>query len=278
MDSIIDYRKCDFYHEDELDNLVELQNVVYKERGLIFTKDLLRPWYIDNPDGKVISYNAFDNHHMIGNQLFVPELMLVNGNVVKCLRSMAVVTHPSYRGQGVFTRLTNYAVEEAMRQNYAFIYGIANGNSCHGYVKYCGFSYVTRLEVKMGICRDIQYDQNKTYQRYWTREALKWRLSQRKYYKRGNSIYGSFKPGINTFMGMCEADMLSTFTNLREKLPLGVTLYVGLGAKLPWTMFNVPKFIKHSPFNLIFRDLTDGMLPPMNKDNVFYQLMDFDVA
>jgi hypothetical protein len=51
-----------------------------------------------------------------------------------------------------------------------------------------------------------------------------------------------------------------------------------LGAKLPWSYWNVPRFIKHSPFNLVFRDLTDGKLPVMTKENVFYQLIDFDVA
>jgi hypothetical protein len=39
----------------------------------------------------------------------------------------------------------------------------------------------------------------------------------------------------------------------------------------------MPKFIKHSPFNLIYQDLTGGQLPGMTPDNVFYQLLDYDV-
>ena len=55
-------------------------------------------------------------------------------------------------------------------------------------------------------------------------------------------------------------------------------LYVGMGAKFKHLYLKVPKFIKRSPFNLIFLDLTDGNLPPIPKDNIFFQLFDFDVA
>ena len=41
---------------------------------------------------------------------------------------------------------------------------------------------------------------------------------------------------------------------------------------------NVPKFIRPSPFNLIFMDLTEGKLPKVTKENIFFQLFDFDVA
>ena len=40
----------------------------------------------------------------------------------------------------------------------------------------------------------------------------------------------------------------------------------------------VPKFVEHSPFNLIFRDLTNGSLPEVAKDNILFELIDFDVA
>ncbi len=278
MNGQLDYRKCNFFDEDELERLVELQNIVYKERGLVFTNDTFRHWYIDNPDGPVISYNAFDGNKMVAHQSFVPERMLVDRRIVKCLRSMAVVTLPDYRGRGIFSQLTNAAVKDSIRQGYEFIYAVANDNSYPAFIKYCGFSFVTRLNVKMGICRAIQFDEDKTYKRFWTKETLAWRLSQEEYFKSGNAIFGSFKPGIKTFMGIHDDSMLSNITNLKEKIPCGLTLYVGLGAELPWTLFNVPKFIKHSPFNLVYRDLTGGKLPDMTKDNVFYQLMDFDVA
>lgn len=55
-------------------------------------------------------------------------------------------------------------------------------------------------------------------------------------------------------------------------------LYVGLGASFKSIYLKVPKFIKRSPFNLIFLDLTQGTLPIVSRDNIFFQLFDFDVA
>ena len=56
-------------------------------------------------------------------------------------------------------------------------------------------------------------------------------------------------------------------------------LYIGFGADLKKGCYcGIPKFIEHSPFNLIFRDLTDGTLPEVTKDNILFELIDFDVA
>lgn len=278
MNLEFEYCSCDFNNDKILSQLVVLQNNVYKERGLHFTDETFRFWYLQNPEGKAISYNAFDDGMMIAHQSFVPEKMLVNGEVVKCLRSMAVVTHPSYRGRRIFSKLTNAAVEEAKRQGYAFIYAITNENSFPSFIRHCGFSFITQLNVKMGFHCNIKIDGEKTYQRYWTKEALEWRLSHNYYYRDGKIIYGSYKPGIKTYMGIQDTNLLNQINSLQMSRTLGITLYVGLGAKLPCTMINVPKYVKHSPFNFIFKDLTGGKLPAMTKDNVFYQLIDFDVA
>lgn len=275
---MIDIRKCSFSQDRELDQLVRLQNEVYKERGLLFSKDDFRFWYLENPEGQVISYNAFDQGRMVAHQAFVPEKMLVDGKVVRCLRSMAVVTLSNYRGRGIFSGLTNAAVEEAQHQGYAFIYAVTNGNSFPSFIKHCGFSFVTRLNVKMGPGGGARQDGEKTYKRYWTVESLKWRLSHGTYYRHKNQIFGKFKPGVNTYMGIQDTELLDGLNFTHGTAPLGITLYVGLGAKLSRTFFNIPKFIKHSPFNLVFRDLTGGQLPMMTPDNVFYQLIDYDVA
>ena len=64
----------------------------------------------------------------------------------------------------------------------------------------------------------------------------------------------------------------------QNKISLKPILYVGLGAKPKGIFINVPKFIRPSPFNLIFMDLTEGKLPKVTKENIFFQLFDFDVA
>lgn len=272
----MEYRQCLFEKEEELNQLVALQNKVYEARGIRFSQKGFLFWYVNNPCGRVISFNAFDEGKMVAHQSFVPEIMLVEGRQVRCLRSMAVVTLPEYRGRGLFSVLTNMAVEEARRQGYEFIYAITNGNSFPVFIKHCGFSSITRLEVKVGFGNRISEDGEKTYKRYWTENLLRWRLSKRKYTSDGSSILG--KHGrVTTYMGVFDPELVRPM-NLDRAGGWGLRLYVGLGARLPWCYFKVPKFIKHSPFHLIFKDLTGGKLPPMTKDNVFYQLLDYDVA
>ena len=274
----MEIRKCFFDNEKDLHQLVNLQNTVYRHRGLVFNKEDFLFWYCKNPEGTVISFNAFDKGIMVAHQAFVPERMLVDSRVVKCLRSMAVVTHPDYRGQGLFSQLTNTAVEEAQRQGYAFIYAVTNANSFPMFIKHCGFSFITRLEVKIGLGMNVKEDVGKIYKRYWTEDTLCWRLSSGAYYRKIDSIMGAYKYGVKTLMGTLDGHLLNKTNLLEKSMAWGPILYVGLGAKLPCTYVNVPRYVRHSPFNLVFRDLTGGYLPPMTKDNVFYQLIDYDVA
>ena len=274
----MEIRRCTFENEAELQQLVDLQNEVYQKRGLHFNKDIFRYWYLENPDGKVISYNAFDQGRMVAHQAFVPERMLVDGQITKCVRSMAVVTHPDYRGKGLLSQLTNAALGDVKNEGYAFAYAVTNGNSVSSFVNHCGFSFVTRLHVKMGFGKGITENEGKTYRRFWSKESLNWRLRNGKYSLSDDVIIGKFKLGVNTIMGMMDPSLMDAAKFHEEKVPCGIKLYVGLGAKLPRSYWDVPKFIKHSPFNLVFRDLTGGKLPVMTKDNVFYQLIDFDVA
>ena len=274
----MEIKRCAFENEAELQQLVDLQNEVYQKRGLHFTKGIFRYWYLENPEGKVISYNAFDQGRLVAHQSFVPERMLVEGQITKCVRSMAVVTHSDYRGKGLLSQLTNTALEDVKNEGYAFAYAVTNGNSVSSFVNHCGFSFVTRLHVKMGFGKGLTEDGKKTYRRFWSKESMNWRLRNGKYVRSDDVIIGKFKPGVNTIMGMIDPSLMDVVEFQGKKVPCGINLYVGLGAKLPWSYWGVPKFIKHSPFNLVFRDLTGGSLPVMTKDNVFYQLIDFDVA
>lgn len=79
-------------------------------------------------------------------------------------------------------------------------------------------------------------------------------------------------------MATLDNNLLDTLNLMDVKHSIALRLYIGIGAELPLTYIDMPRFVKHSPFNLIFRDLTGGLLPPMTAENVFYQLLDYDVA
>lgn len=274
----MEFKQCYFDNDSELSQLVELQNEVYRERGLKFKPQTFKSWYVENPYGHVISFNAFDNGKLVAHQSFVPEKMKVNEHVVNCLRSMAVVTHPDYQKKGLFAKLTNLAIDEAKRQGYEFVYAISNANSTPVFLKFCGFQKITQLNVRIGIGKGLKPNHDAIYKRFWTKEALEWRLNMSKYLRSGNYIIGTYHYGVKTLMGILGDDQIQSVNLPKEKLGLGLYLYVGIGSNLPKTYFKVPSFIKHSPFNVIIRNLSDGNLPPMERDNLFYQLLDYDVV
>lgn len=272
-------RQCMFDSEDEWNQYISLQNEVYKDRHKTFRKDSFIHYFLNNPSGKVISFGAFVNDTMVANYSCIPKKMLIDGRVVNGLLSMATVTHPDYRGRGLFKTLAKMTYDKAKEDGYEFVIGVANANSFHGFMKYFPFKFVDRLEVKVGYGSNIRRKEGVIFSGYYDNEIMKWRASWRSFYRTNHScIEGKHGKFVRTHMGSFEKEALSHLSLPKSKCSLLPKLYVGIGAKTKGMFFNVPKFIKRSPFNLIFMDLTNGSLPKVTKENIQFQLWDFDVA
>jgi len=277
MNEQLQIRQSFFDTEEELNQLVTLQNEAYKERGITFSKDSFRNWYVKNPCGKAISFNAFDGDKMVAHYVCIIKQMLIDGRVVNGINSMATVTHPDYRGRGLFKTLAKMTYDCARDNGYEFVIGVANANSYPGFMKYFPFQSVGQLDFKVGYGRHIKQDGEKKFSGYWTKETLKWRC--RKFYKQaGDTIIGEHGRFSRTLVGRFDEQMVSSADLPNAGISIKPSLYIGLGGTPQGLFMNMPKFIKHSPYHLIFMDLTDGKLPKMTKDNVFFQLFDFDVA
>jgi len=277
-----------FDDEDQsLSKLVELQNIVYNDHKHVFTVEGFKHWYLENPMGKVISFNAFYEGTLVAHYACIPIKMIVDRRVVNGLLDMSTVTHPKHRGKGLFRTLAKVTYEQAVKDGYEFVVGVANDNSFPGYMKYFKFNFIGKLDVKIGFGTKIFNIPDKTFSSCWNEKSLNWRLASTKYSLFKNTAVGKTNfsifrniVGIKTLMGVIPEDLINKLSIKRSSDWLRpVNLYIGLGADISKGFyFNVPKFIKHPPFNLIFLDLTNGSLPIMSKDNVFFQLMDFDVA
>lgn len=286
MDQNYKIMRLDFSNPDDMQKLVDLQNVVYDGKHL-FTSGVFKFWYLDNPNGHVVSFNAIYDDIIAAHYALVPIKMKIEGRVASGLLSMATVTHPKHRGKGLFKSLAKTAFEYAAQEKYEFVIGVANANSYPGFIKYFDFQDVGRLEVLLGLSSNIQKNGKKQFEVFWDKAGLNWRIGGNRYAQDGIHVFGTksvwkFKkaPLLNTFMGTIDPEDLKN-VSLRKanKWLRPLNLYVGLGSNAHEIgYFNVPKFIEHSPFHLIFMDLTGGKLPKMTKNNVFFQLMDFDVA
>lgn len=280
MNGNLDIRQSKFEADYELEQLVELQNEVYRERGIHFTVESFKQWYMANPCGRVLSFNAFDGDKMVAHYACIPTKMLFGGEIVVGIHSMATVTHPNYRGRGLFKTLAKLTYDYAKECGYKFVIGVANANSFPGFVKYFDFQFIARLDVKMGLGTGIVPENPDLICKYWDKDIFDWRLNccKANYSLKGDSVLGKYNALVNTYMGTFSEDLLKLTSAQDKHWGFRPKLYVGIGAKFNSPYFKVPKFIKHSPFNLIFLDLTGGELPPVTKDNIFFQLFDFDVA
>ncbi|KWW31957.1 MAG: hypothetical protein AUK63_53 [bacterium P3] len=265
--------------DSSLQKVVDLQNLVYEGKHT-FSVDGFRQWYLNNPMGKVISFNAFHGDELVAHYACIPYKMEIDGRVVTGLLDMATVTHPDHRGKGLFKRLAQTTYDFAKEQGFEFVLGVANANSYPGYMKYFPFIFVGRLQVKMGFGTKISCDGEKTFKVYWDTAAFNWRLNTCKanYSRTGWSLIGQYNAWAQTYMGSYSESFLNSTDAQDKHWGIKPKLYVGMGAKFSSPYLTVPRFVKRSPFNLIFLDLTDGKLPKIDKDNIFFQLFDFDVA
>lgn len=279
--------KMDFSKSSDMEKLVNLQNKVY-EGDHIFTDEGFKYWYLDNPNGKVISFNAISGDELAAHYALIPVKMEIESRISMGLLSMATVTHPDHRGKGLFKKLAQTSYDYASKNGFEFVVGVANANSYPGFIKHLGFQDVGMLDVLIGCSKNIHEIPGKIFKLYWEKTSIKWRLErEHRYSKDGTVVYGTYPvwifnktPFLNTFMGKVPDELIHDVGIPKaNKFMRPFNLYVGMGSNAKEVGYkNVPKFIKHSPFHLIFLDLTGGKLPKMTKDNVFFQLMDFDVV
>lgn len=278
----MDYEIKQLLFDDEdvsLQKVADLQNIVYEGKHTFNVRGF-RQWYLNNPAGKVISFNAFYGEELVAHYACIPYKMEIEGRVVMGLFDMATVTHPEHRGKGLFKKLAQTTYDYAKENGYEFVLGVANANSFPGYMKYFPFTFVGQLEVKMGLGTKIECDGDKTFKVYRDPELFNWRLDTCKanYSRNKNALVGKYNSFVQTYMGSFSEKLLDSTNAIDKHWGFRPKLYVGIGAKFRSLYLKVPKFIKRSPFNLIFLDLTEGKLPKMTKENVFFQLFDFDVA
>lgn len=241
-----------------------------------FTVDFLNWQYAINPNGKVVGFDAYQGDTLAGHYVTIPVSYFIDGKIRKGLLSLNTATHAEHRGKGLFTQLANRTYEEAKKLGYEFVIGVANQNSTHGFLKKLGFYLIAPLIVKTGI-GTINFDKNLNYlaNPNWTKQSLNWRLTnpEANYFNNKGNVYSKTdKKGFH-------AQLFSGTDNELELISKSPTfkLWIGLAKDLKCRglFFNLPKRLKPSPLNLIFKDL-NGNLPKINKEDILFELIDFD--
>ena len=279
MDYKIEY--CSEYTNELLKQLVELMNASFPTCD--FKANYYGWQYMDNPNGRVVSYNAYaKDGQLVAHYAAIPIRMILDGKEETGLLSLNTATHPAHQGKKLFTLLADLTYKKAAELGYKFVIGVANANSTHGFLKYLGFYLVAPLEFKIGVGDIFKHAEGINKNRVlYDMEILNWRLNnpEFKYSYGGSSIYGSRKePLFHTSVGYLPPAIKMKIRGIKKAFDI-FNIYVGLGLEPKGGIyFNLPKFIKRSPFNLIFKDLTEGELGRITSENIFFQLLDYDVA
>lgn len=268
--------------EESLKEVMNLLHITFPNRADKFSYEYLKWQYSDNPRGKVIAFNAYTvDGQLAAHYAVIPIEMLIEGKRIKGVLSLNTATHPEHRGKRLFTILAEKTYVRAAELGSKFVIGVANANSTHGFLKNLGFYLIAPLEVKVGFNDPYKNDMtSKKNHIYYDTDTLRWRLQcpHFSYSAKGNTIYGKLdKPLFHSAVARIPTGMNAEILGLKQTTPC-FSLYIGFGNKVSGTYFNLPKFIKRSPFNLIFKDLSNGEIPIMNNENLVFQLLDYDVA
>jgi len=135
---------------EDLSAIAALMRSVHGD-GTRLTEGYLRWQYIDNPDGLVVGFNAWDGDVLAAHYACMPVMM--EGE--RWLWSLNTATHPDYRGQGLFPRLAEMTYERGKQEGFAAVIGVANAMSASGFVRKLGFTELGRLGVWVNIFTKI---------------------------------------------------------------------------------------------------------------------------
>ena len=274
MDYKIEQVKVD---DEALRESQSLLQLVFREHAEKFSFEYLKWQYAENPVGPIVGFNAYFGDVLAAHYVTMPIYMNIGGKKTLGVLSLNTATHPDHRGKRLFTILAERTYQYATENGYKFVIGVANAKSTPGFIKHLGFKLIGPLTFKVGVGTNLYPSKNYIFTRYWDKVIMDWRLNNpsMEYYKNGDMIVSPIKPGFKKLV-FHDGKRLGSLPKLHGR---PFNLYIGFGADLKKGFYcGLPKFIEHSPFNLIFRDLTDGTLPEVTKDNILVELIDFDVA
>lgn len=93
-------------------------------------------WKFDhNPAGPPIVAVAEDGDLIVGQYALWPMRLRLGTEVVLGAQSLDTMTHPRYRGQGMFTRLAKEAMQSALDRDVEVLIGFPNAQSYPGFIR-----------------------------------------------------------------------------------------------------------------------------------------------
>lgn len=250
--------------------------------GPKFTPEALAWRYRDNPTGPVVGADAWSGETLAAHYVTCPLVATVEGAQLKGLLSLNTATHPSFQGQGLFTRLARETYDQGAAQGYDFVIGVANAQSTPGFLGRLGFQHVGRLDAGLLARTPRRFAAVETqFRGAWDETTLAWRLANPaaayRTVRRGEltCVYADTHiPGVR-----CAGFVEASATDVRPAGPLGLTLFLGLDPRIPLGRLGylpLPDRFRPSPLNLIYRPLSARAPRGLDPRATAISFLDFD--
>lgn len=244
-----------------------------------FTVDFLNWQYKDNPAGEVVGYDAYLGGELAAHYVTIPVIYFYKGQQKKGLLSLNTATGKAHQGKGLFTQLAEKTYELGKNLGYEFVIGVANQNSTHGFLKKLDFALIAPLDVKIGAGKINALNKSTDYIFLANHDDafINWRLANpfSHYYKSNDLLLtDTGKYGVSAVL--CHSVRFRNNSQIETKSSFLKT-WIGIAdhKKIGACYFNLPKKLKPSPLNLIFKSLNSETVIP-RRDEIFFELIDFD--
>lgn len=142
--------------EEDLSELVALAQVEYGDSEMT-NPDYLEWQYVNNPAGAaVIVVSRDEGGQLAGQYVVIPMRFLFRGEVLKGSLSLNTLTHPEYRGRGLFTQMAKETYRICAELGLSITLGFPNPNSYPGFVRKLEFQHVGNAEVLFRLLRPLK--------------------------------------------------------------------------------------------------------------------------
>lgn len=187
------------YHEGDENEILDLFAICFGRRP---STEIWRWRYVENPSGPGIIHLMLERDRLVGHYAVVPMLLETGAHHVSAALSMTTMTHPSYRGRGIFPKLAEKVYESCRNLGIKAVYGFPNQNSYKGFTKKLGWNgfgnmfgweaEIDKIDYSYNL-KDSEYNEiiiseegtfNKEFDEFWQKikPIDKWMVSKNSAY------------------------------------------------------------------------------------------------
>ena len=253
-----------------------------------FSVEFLNWLYNENPNGKAIINNVYEDKKIIAHFALVPITVLYNNKTYKSALSVFNAVDENHRNLYLFHQLASKSFELAKKEDIKFIMSVASEASSELYVRCFKFKLISPLAVKIGLSK-FQEKNNLPHKFEILRDktTLKWRLSNPRFkyqiYKENekyiifNNNYKLFKMNMG-YISNKDLDLQNKIASKNTYNLNPFNMWMGLNNNLKSTKmsFNFPEILKPSPSNFIIKDLKSEETN-LRKEDIKFNLIDYEV-